>query len=135
MQQSPPTELSANSPSFFFYLESSTHCLMNQRPGSSIQRLRQCSPIKTRHTSLSTLFLRVFQMQRRNSGTEPHMLSCFGPAHACKHTSTYREREKKKKTKREKDCVRTRSENSQPTLEATNFCRSAIAARRQLLLM
>ena len=31
--------------------------------------------------------------------------------------------------------MRTRSENSQPTPEATNFCRSAIAARRQLLLM
>lgn len=32
-------------------------------------------------------------------------------------------------------CVRTRSENSQPTPEATNFCGSAIAARKQLLLI
>lgn len=63
------------------------------------------------------------------------MIFLFGPT--CKYTRTNRDREKEEKTKRERErgYVRTRSENSQPTPEATNFCRSAIAARRQLLLM
>ncbi|MED6240588.1 hypothetical protein ATANTOWER_023907, partial [Ataeniobius toweri] len=41
--------------------------LTNRRCGSLIQMLQQCCLIKTRPTSLSTLFLRVFQMPRRNS--------------------------------------------------------------------
>lgn len=53
----------------FFPLTSSTLFRMNQRQESLSQKLQQFSPIKTRHTSLFTSFLRVFQMPRRNSGT------------------------------------------------------------------
>lgn len=50
------------------------------------------------------------------------------------HANTPECREYKNK-RGKRGFVRTRSENSQPTPEATSFCGSAIAARRQLLLM
>lgn len=50
-----------------------------------------------------------------------------------KKNTCHHMRQKKRRWKR--GYVRTRSENSQPKPEATNFCGSAIATRKQLLLI
>ena len=109
--------------------KSSTRCLMNQRQGSLNQRLQRGSPTKTRRTSPSTSFLKVLQMPRKNSGTESYMLTCSNPiTNTQEHRETQRSREKQKEGVMQGQGHRTASRPLRPHT-------SAIAARRQLLLM
>lgn len=132
MPQSQPAELSANSPSFSFTFNPALTLWWTRDQGV---RARGCGSAALSRPDVPACLLYFWEFFRCKGEIQVHTSLFWTHTNTCKYARTYRDREDKKKKKREQDCVRTRSENSQPTPEATNFCRSAIAARRQLLLM
>lgn len=121
------TEPSANSPSFSF----------NWHPALSVWRTRDkgvrsrgCGGAALSRPDVPACLLCFWELFGRQG--EIQVISSLDP-HIQIHKNI--QRQKEEKNKKERGYVRTRSENSQPTPKATNFCRSAISARRQLLLM